>query len=449
MLLPFLLCVLLLYVPLPGGGGAPPVLLTVAGVAALAAVNAGTGWLFSRLAIRLVVRSGEFGRMAASKLQTGMKGAVVGFVIADVFVFRWPAVVVRLVGHRRWALGAEDALLLLPVVVMMLTLMAWQHRVEARLGRVTLSLPRYLWMRFRLELGIVLLPWAMLVLAADLTEALFAGSEHLRLAGTLSTGGVLAGIVVFSPALLRRMWRCSTLPDGPLRERLQALCRQHGFTCDGILVWHTDNHLANAAVVGPTPLLRYVMVTDALINRCTRKEVASIFAHEVGHIERRHLPFYAGLAAAFIAFYANLMDLLALTGRVQPLSDILAFDITLPQAIVLLLFAVLYWVVLFGWVSRRMELEADLFSLASVEDPGAFLTALEKLGIMSTSPREASHWRHFSIARRVDFLSDVLEDPGLGKRFLRRMRYLKIGVMAAGAAALVRLLVQRPELFGL
>jgi STE24 endopeptidase len=449
MLLPFLICVLILYVPLPGLGGAPGWPLGLTGVVVLALVNVGAGWLCSRLAVRMTARSGLQGRLAASRLFTLLKGVMVGFVAADVFVFKWPLLVERILGDFRWALLAGDLLLLLPAIVMALTIMAWQHRFEARLGQVSIPLPRYLWLRLRLELGIVLVPWLILVFAADLTFALFHGSEYLRLVDTIVSGGVLAGIVVFSPALLRRVWRSSSLPPGRLRDRLERLCEENEFSVNDILVWHTEGHLANAGVIGPTPIIRYVMITDALLDQCTEQETAAIFAHEIGHVKLRHLPFYAFMAVGFLALYANLMDLAAMTGQVRPLGDILAFDMTLRQALVLLGFAVIYWVPIFGYVSRRFELEADLFAIGSVEDPVSFLTALEKLSAMSSSPRSGSHWRHFSVERRVDFLADVLERPDRGDRFLRRIYALKavtIGVLVLAAA---RLVVWRPELFGL
>lgn len=449
MLLPFLLCVLVLYAPLPPGGEPAPWAVTVVGVLVLAALNVLAGWAGSGLAIRLASRPGRRSGMAALRVFMLLKGCAVGLVAADVFALHWPMFVQELLGASRWTLVAFDALLLLPAVAMLLTVMAFQHRVEARLTARSIPLARYLWLRFRVELAIVLVPWLLLVLATDLVDAAFLDSPHARAADMLATLGVLACLLAGSPLLLRFIWSTSRLPDGPLRGRLEAFCRAQSFRCDGILVWHTSHHLANAGVVGPTRLLRYVMITDSLLDYCTEGEVAAVFAHEVGHVRRHHLSFYMLFAGAFLCIYANLMDLGAAFGWVRPLGDIFALDMTLRQGLAMVGVAGVYWALVFGFVSRRLEQEADLFSVRSIEQPQDFLTALEKLAALGGTPRAAAHWRHFSIARRVAWLQRVLEDPEVGRRFVRRLRVLKIVILAAFALLLARLLIVRPELFGM
>ncbi len=449
MLLPFLLSVLLLYAPLPAVPAAEAWGVIAGGVAVLAVLNAGICWLGTRLALRLQRTSWRLGELAAARVFSFLKGLVVGLVAADVFVLRWPLLVEALLSRHRWVVLADDLLLLLPAVVMVLTVMAFEHQVEVRQGRVALGLGRYLWLRFRVELGIILGPWLALVLVTDVLHALFYDSPHAMLAETLGTGGVLATLVVLSPLLLRRVWSTSPLPEGPLRERLDEFCQRTGFRCREILVWHTHDHLTNAGIIGPFPLLRYVLLTDALVSRCTEDEIEAVFAHEVGHARQHHLAFYLLLALAFLVFNINLMDLLAWLGWVRPLDHILGFDMTLRQAVALLGFAAFYWLVVFGFISRRMEQQADLFSLRKIERPETFLTALEKLGSLNRAPRRLSFWRHFSIGRRVDFLQDVLEDPSVGRRFLLKVSLIKVVTGVAFLAALARLLLARPEVFGL
>jgi Zn-dependent protease with chaperone function len=309
-----------------------------------------------------------------------------------------------------------------------------------------------MWLRFRVELGIILVPWLALVVVSSVVALLFKGSELAPLADGLASGAVVIALVVLSPLLLRTVWATSPLPPGPLRERLETFCRLRGFRCQDILVWHTHRHLANAGVVGPTPFLRYVMLTDALLQNCTEEEVEAVFAHEVGHVRHRHLLLYLLFGAAFICFYANLMDLLAAAGLVEPLGDLLALNITGGQTVVMVAFAAVYWGLIFGFISRRMEQQADLFALASTGEPTAFLTALEKLAAMSPSGaerRSISSWRHFSIARRVGFLEAVLAEPSEGLRFRRKVAAIQAALAVALALGVARLLIFRPELFGL
>ena len=449
MLLPFLMCIFALYVPVPAGGAALPWPVPVAGVALIALLNAAAGWAGSGLAIRLTDGAGLRGELAAGRVFWLLKGGVVGFVLADVLALRWPAVLDRALGASVWTLSLYDVLLVLPALVMILTVMAWQHRYERRRGRVSLPLLPYAWLRFRVELGIVLAPWLLLVIAGNAALLAFGGTRWAGLADGLATGLVLVGIVVFSPLMLRVIWSTSPLPDGPLRRRLEEFCRAQRFRCRDILVWHTHRHMANAGVVGPTPLVRYVLLTDSLLHYCTPDEVEAIFAHEIAHVRRRHLSFYLLFGLSFICFYANLADLLAAAGWVPPLGSLLDFAMTTRQAIVMIAFAAFYWAFAFGFISRRMELQADAFALFAVEDPRAFLRAVGKLQALSLAPGGLSFWRHFSLDRRIAFLEGLLADPSRLKRFERSITMLKWGVLLLAGLATARLLLLRPELLGL
>jgi STE24 endopeptidase len=448
MLLPFLISVVVLYLPLPPAGPAMKLSLAAVGVVALALLNVAAGWAGSGLAIRLSDAYPRGGPLAAGRIFSLLKGGVVGFVLADVFVLRWPDLVTALVGGGVAGVFLHDMVLLLPAVVMVLTVMAFQHRYEARQGRVSLPARTYVWLRFRMELAVLLVPWMLLVVVTGVVALASRGLPWAGTADSLATGATLGAIVVFSPWLLRTVWTTSRLPAGPLRRRLEEVCSVNRFHVSDILVWHTHRHLANAGVVGPTRWLRYVLLTDSLLEHFTSEEVEAVFAHEMGHVRHRHLPFYIAFGAGFLCFYPNGLDLLSLTGWVEPAGSLLGFDLSAAQAVATLALALLYWVALFGAISRRMELEADLFALRAGSQPTAFLDALGKLGLMS-SPHMLSTWRHYSIRRRLAFLESALAQPEVAARFGRRLTVLKTGVLAVLGACLLRLVVARPELFRL
>jgi len=332
---------------------------------------------------------------------------------------------------------------------MILTAMAWQHRYEHRQGRVTLPLGRYVWLRARVELGILLAPWLILVLAGGVAMVLFGNRPWADLANGLTTGAVLVLLVVLSPLLLQAIWDTSSLPAGPLRERLEAFCRAQRFRCRDILVWHTHRHMANAGVVGPTPLIRYVMLTDALLHHSPDAEVEAVFAHEVAHVRCRHLPFYVAFGLAFIVFLANLLDALAALGWVAPIEGSLGAVMATEHGVAMLAFGAFYWVVVFGYVSRRMELQADVYAVSAVEAPSAFLSALARLRALSRSPGGTSLWRHFSLDQRIALLERLRDDPAATAAFQRSVARLKRVFLLLAAAATLRLLVFRPELIGL
>lgn len=449
MLLPLLLCILILYLPVGATGAVLPLPVTVLGVAVLAAANVLLGLAGTRLTLRMQAADARAGDLAAARVFALLKGCLVGFVLADVLVFDWPAVPGMLGEIHPALVLVDDLLLLLPALVMILSLMACRYGVEARRRPPGLSPGRYLRLRFRIELAVVLAPWLLLVLAGDVAFLLFGGSPSEGAAVGLATGGMVVLILVFSPALIRFVWRTSPLEPGPLRRRLNEFCRAHGFRHNGVLLWHTHNHLANAGVVGPTPLMRHVVLSDALVGNCTPAEIEAVFAREVGHVRRRHMAFYVLVVLGFACFYANLLDLLAPTGWVGPPRDILALAADTRQGLVMVAFAALYWGVGFGVLSRRMEQEADLFALRTTADPSAFRSALARLAAINHISPHTPSWRHFSIARRIDFLRRAEADPGAARAFQKRLLALKAAFVLLLTAGTARLLLVRPELLGL
>jgi STE24 endopeptidase len=116
---------------------------------------------------------------------------------------------------------------------------------------------------------------------------------------------------------------------------------------------------------------------------------------------------------------------------------------------------VVYFGVFFGFISRRFERQADIYgcravscgrpdcpenhSCAADQQAGSlcpigiqiFVGALEKIARLSGSVRETRSWRHFSIAKRVEFLESLVHRPELERSFQRIVLLLKILVLLA------------------
>ena len=102
-------------------------------------------------------------------------------------------------------------------------------------------------------------------------------------------GLVAVAIFLASPVLLRRIWSTTPLPDGPLRTKLLKLCNRIGLRVAEILIWHTDGVMVNAAVVGLVPRMRYILLSDTLLEAMTEDEIEAVFGHEA---ETRSTPPY-------------------------------------------------------------------------------------------------------------------------------------------------------------
>ena len=183
-------------------------------------------------------------------------------------------------------------------------------------------------------------------------------------------------------------------------------------------MWRTGNLMANAAIVGVSARSRVVMFSDSLLSILSLRELASVFAHEMGHAVRHHVWIFIAWAMAFFLAADQWTHLLADAGELWTSLALLG--------------TVGLWALSFGWMSRRFELEADLFSLELLGDLEGLVSALERVG---PRERDASGWRHFSTAKRVDFLLRAAQDPAWARRFRSRLRGITVaGFLAAGVA---------------
>jgi Zn-dependent protease with chaperone function len=268
---------------------------------------------------------------------------------------------------------------------------------------------------------------------------------------------LLVGLLVTFPWVLRLVLGLRPLPPGPLRERLLAAARRLRFRFSNILLWNTNGSVANAMVAGLLPQVRYVVLTDRLASELTPEEVEAVFGHEVGHVKHHHMVFYL----AFILISLFTLTSLATVAKLDDLFKSNEDLATLPLVGIL----GVYIFVVFGFLSRRCERQADIFgcrtmscgrpdcashTLAEELVPRGralcatgirtFIDALEKVarlnGISRHRPGILQSWQHSTIARRVDFLQRVQTDPSIEPRFQRTVKLVKWGVVLVLAVAL-------------
>ena len=287
---------------------------------------------------------------------------------------------------------------------------------------------RYLAFHVRHYLGLVLVPVLGLLAVQDAVELL---APKLRETGyeAVVIFPALAGLFLLFPVLLRYVWETRPLPPGPLRSRLEDAARRSGFRPREMLVWYTDGMVVNAAVAGFVRPLRYVFLTDALLVRLTDEEIETVFGHELGHVRHHHLLLRVMTMVAPLSLWLLFLQAFPqAVGRLQGWLDAGGLGVQAQLGVVMLAAMAVYVLVVFGYYSRLLEHQADLFAYRSAAaDPQrppvrTFTSALEKLAE--------------SIARRVDFLNQVGRDPKRELRFRRWVRLsagLVIGIVISPA----------------
>lgn len=306
----------------------------------------------------------------------------------------------------------------------------------------------YLVFHIRFHLGLVLVPLLLMITVKDLPRLIPQPDAQVR---TLVGCGVfLLALTVYAcmPWAVRLFLGLKPMPDGPLRSRLLRASRRLHFRFSNILLWDTRSGVANAMVVGILPLLRYVVFTDRLVTEMSNDEVEAVFGHEAGHIRHRHMLYYLAFMILSLAVVMQLWDAAVSLWHpeVTPRSDL----------VLLPLFGLIgaYIFVVFGFLSRRCERQADIFGCRTVScgqndchghddhvellprgrglcptGIRTFINALEKVASLNGMSRERpgwlQSWQHSTIARRVEFLQCVLVDPSLERRFQRTVALVK------------------------
>jgi Zn-dependent protease with chaperone function len=388
------------------------------------------------------------------------------------FVFGWGWAVQNLCSLDNAAyagilLPGAELLILAPYLVMVL--LSWACFYDAdrclheRSGTRTEYWTRwgYVFFRARQSLGLVVAPLVLMVLLRALQWWLPVDDSD-GMAKSIGLALVLPVIVCF-PLVLRWIWGLKPLPDGPLRARLLRAAKRLRVRCSNILIWDTHGAVANAMVAGLLPLPRYVVLTDRLIQELRPDEVEAVFGHELGHVRHHHMTCYLTFLLLSVLVLALGCDLAA--EKLPVLRSLLAgndYWTNLPLVGVV----VAYLFVVFGFLSRRCERQADIFGCRAVScgQPSCaghaevelalsanalcstgirtFIEALEKVahinGINRDRPGWLQSWLHSTFARRIEFLERILADQKVEERFQRTVLRVKWGlVIGLGLAVAV------------
>lgn len=341
----------------------------------------------------------------------------------------------------------------------------------------------YVAFHLRQKLALVLLPVLLLILRQEVDRQFPHAWESapwlMNLAGVGSLGVVLIGM----PMMIYLALGLTPLPNGPLRDRLLAANRRLGFRCTNLLVWNTRNGMANAMVIGLVPWLRFVVFTDRLLEEFTPDEVEAVFGHEVGHIRHQHMLYYLVFLMLSMTALGVIGDYYLLPWLAQIGEQLVEWQPWLPSSlgewlgpggylapIPVVVLLLVYIFVVFGYLSRQCERQADLFGCRAVscQDRACdghpegthypergqglcptgirtFIAALEKValvnGIDRDQPGFLQSWQHSTIARRVSILRQVLLEPEIEGQFQRRLLIVKIGLLTVTSLLLATLLL--------
>ncbi len=192
-------------------------------------------------------------------------------------------------------------------------------------------------------------------------------------------------LMVIAPVWLLPLFNKFTpLPEGELRQAIEAYAKKEGFQLGGIFTMDGSKRSskANAFFTG-FGRTRRIALFDTLLEKTTKEEVVAVLAHEVGHSKCSHVPkMFAISSLSSLLLFKGADFLLSFDGMYR------AFQVdqaSIYSGLVILgvLFGPIQEVmgVAMSALSRKHEFEADAFARKTTGSGVALSSALKKLAV--------------------------------------------------------------------
>ncbi|MEO1007975.1 MAG: M48 family metalloprotease [Planctomycetota bacterium] len=250
-------------------------------------------------------------------------------------------------------------------------------------------------------------------------------------------------IVACAPALIVRVLGTRPLGPGELRSRIDALQRRMHARVRAVRIWRTP--ATNAAVLGLLPGVRYMLLTDALVRSMPRGELDAVIAHELAHVRHQHVLWIVLSIAAAAVVLGTAAGLIAL-GLSQAGVPLGLADALLGIA------SIAGTILVFGFVSRRVERQADATAAVALDrlhaeadegvpvnaqdpivgtGPALMSAALGRVCALSGVPPARWGFRHGSVRQRQRNLARLVGARPDRLPIDRTMRWIRVATLVA------------------
>jgi STE24 endopeptidase len=253
--------------------------------------------------------------------------------------------------------------------------------------------------------------------------------------------------------------------------------------------------MGNAMVMGLFPRVRYIFLSDLLLETMRDEEIEAVFAHEIGHIVHRHMWWYVLIMVMLMLFsmgpLALILNHIPWLAISDGLSQAREAELYARQEQVMTAIGLALFGLGFGFLSRRFERQADVYAARTMQatrEPGAVLishvnpelqtagpaggsmfvpelatatlspaingapaalayaspasyvgeygaavvgSALNRVAQINNIPLAAHEWLHGSIQQRMRYLHELSADANRTQHFDRTMRRLYWGLVLA------------------
>ncbi len=206
--------------------------------------------------------------------------------------------------------------------------------------------------------------------------------------------------IVLPVFILPLFYKVTPIEDEELKEDIKKIASKSGFKITNVYKFDMSKNTkrANAALTGLGKSKR-IILGDTLLESCTKSEIVSIVAHELGHYKHKHiiLNIIMGTLSSFLTLfiisvlYKNSLKWFGF----ENLTDIAAFPL-------LALWGTLIGLIqtpFMNYLSRKFEYQADSYVLEILKESSSFISALKKLSKQNLSddnPNPFVEWYFYS-----------------------------------------------------
>ncbi len=212
---------------------------------------------------------------------------------------------------------------------------------------------------------------------------------------------VIVGLTNLAPVLLLPLfYRVKPLDRESLRARLLALADRAGARVLGAYEWGMGEKTrkANAALAGIGGTRR-ILVSDTMLAEYSDEEIEVVLAHELAHHVHgdiwKGIAFESALILAGFFLAAQLLRSLAPFFGLRSVADVAGLPLLLlaAGAVSVAMLPIAHA------MSRAFERNADRFALRLTGNPGAFISAMRRLGaqnLAEENPSKIVQWLFYS-----------------------------------------------------
>jgi STE24 endopeptidase len=221
--------------------------------------------------------------------------------------------------------------------------------------------------------------------------------------------------LLYTRVFIRLFNRLTPLPDGELKEKIEALARKTGYGIKGISVMDASKRSSRLnAFFSGFGRFKQIVLFDTLVGKLSADETVAVLAHELGHARHRDVLKNFLLSAVQTAAYLALLTFFMSSGDFS-----MAFgfsDVHLGFAIILFGILMEPLGILLGIplaaISRKAEYRADRFSAetAGKEPMTSALKVLARENFSNLTPHPLvviMSYSHPPITDRITAISSV------------------------------------------